>query len=80
MSLKAISNKPANQQLRVATIFSTVGNDDNDLAKEQISIEQEPNDFDVEALSNSDKAFLNQAIADYNVMFNTDHDISNSKS
>ncbi|MDP4535581.1 type I restriction endonuclease subunit R [Alkalimonas collagenimarina] len=63
----------ADRPLRVATIFSFAAN------QEQDSIGEIPDEsFEVSAMNSSAKEFLNAAIADYNVMFKSNHGVDSN--
>lgn len=63
----------ADRPLRVATIFSFAANEEQD------SIGEIPDEsFEVSAMNSSAKEFLNAAIADYNVMFKSNHGVDSN--
>lgn len=67
---KAQANKPGDQKLKIATIFSYAPNEedpDGILAEEG---------FETEAMDKSSREFLETAMADYNAMFATNFDSS----
>ena len=65
---------PENKRLRVATIFSYAPNEEVD-----DSGDVEENNDSTEGLDQSSRDFLEEAIADYNAMFNTNYDTSADK-
>lgn len=70
---RQIAELPENKKLKIATIFSYAANDEL-----QDGVEDENND-DTTALSQSDRDFLEGAIADYNEQFATNYDTSSEK-
>ena len=58
-------------KLKVATIFSFVKNEDNEIIQDE--------EFETKNLDNDSKEFLENAIKDYNKMFNTNYDTSDDK-
>jgi type I restriction enzyme R subunit len=64
--------KESDSDLRIATIFSYSPNSE-DFDNDYLDMEE---DFDNENLCKSDRDFLEQAISDYNTMFNTTWDTS----
>lgn len=70
---RQIAELPENKKLKIATIFSYAANDEL-----QDGVEDENND-DTSALSQSDRDFLEMAIADYNEQFSTSYDTSSEK-
>lgn len=69
---RLIALRPEGQRLKIATIFSYAANDEL-----QDGLEDENND-DTSALSQSDRDFLEKAIADYNEEFATNYDTSSN--
>lgn len=67
---KAQADKPSDQRLKIATIFSYAANeeDPDGLLSEE--------GFETEAMDQSSREFLEKAIADYNAMFATSFDSS----
>ena len=70
---RQIAELPENKKLKIATIFSYAANDEL-----QDGVEDENND-DTTSLSQSDRDFLEGAIADYNEQFATNYDTSSEK-
>ena len=58
-------------KLKVATIFSFVQNEDNEIIQDE--------EFETKNLDKDSKEFLENAIKDYNKMFNTNYDTSDDK-
>ncbi len=65
---RQIAEKPEEERLKIATIFSYVTNEGEDLGEE--------NNDNTDQMDGADREFLSNAIADYNKQFSTNYDIS----